>query len=106
MLPSEEENTRCWDYVMKFSLDEIQSKGDSELNQLCSSYINSKKTFMRYVEDKRRLIIKDIREKQESRESREIVENGTHSEAKQSSTATVQPVLGRNSIYYPPKEKK
>jgi hypothetical protein len=59
MLPSDEENSRCWDYVMKFSMDEIQANGNSNLNQLCSKYIESKKSFLHYVQDKRRAIQQD-----------------------------------------------
>ena len=53
---SEEDNARCWEYVMKFSLQEIQQNQHSELNTLCSHYIDSKESFIRYVDDKRKSV--------------------------------------------------
>ena len=56
MSSSEEDNVHCWDYVMKFSLEEIYKQSGSEINQLCKKHISSKESFMNYVEDKRKMI--------------------------------------------------
>jgi hypothetical protein len=53
---TEEENARCWEYVMNYSLGQIHLNKGSEMNQKCSSHINSKESFINYVEDKRRSI--------------------------------------------------
>jgi hypothetical protein len=67
---SDEDNIRCWEYVMKYSLEEIRDKNDSEMNQLCSKYIDSKQSFIHYVEDKRRIIREkdDLQEQLEKKE--------------------------------------
>jgi len=80
---TEEDNARCWEYVMKFSLSEIHSNKDSELNQICSSYIKSKESFVHYVEDKRRSI-RDKEKKEEEEEKKVFSEP--------------PPIIGRNFI--------
>jgi DNA polymerase sigma len=83
---TEEENARCWEYVMKFSLEDIHKKKDSELNQTCSEHIKSKESFMHYVEDKRR----SVRSKEE-KDKKEKEEKEGRSEP--------PPILGRNIMY-------
>jgi len=47
----------CLDYVMKYSLEEIRSSsGDMAMNQLCSEYIQNKEAFIKYVENKRKIM--------------------------------------------------
>ena len=53
---SEEDNVRCWEYVMNYTLDEIHKNDGLEINQLCIRHIQSKESFNNYVEDKRKSI--------------------------------------------------
>jgi hypothetical protein len=75
---TEEDNARCWEYVMKFSLDEIHNHKGSEMNHKCSEHIKNKESFMHYVEDKRSSI---------------RIENKIDSDIKEP-----PPILGRNFI--------
>jgi hypothetical protein len=106
MLPSEEENTRCWEYVMNFSMGEILANGHSELNQLCSKYIDSKQSFIHYTEEKRKSTRSNSHEKNlEEEKVGGVEEVGKVGEEKKKEEVgekepfrNSSPILGRNFI--------